>query len=126
MAVPVDCGARNENKRDTGDLMLTASDQCFIERLETKVHVVAGASARPPGYKNFPEPTFLPHSSLPWKYSKPAKHKAMSALAEAFLLHQNIPLGVSCSWFLDFIYLHQQHLDTLRMSDLWVVWTIPN
>jgi len=39
MAVPVDCGARNENKRDTGDLMLTASDQCFIKRLYVRVHV---------------------------------------------------------------------------------------
>ena len=39
MSVPADCGARNENKRTTVDLMLAGPDQYFIERLDIRVHV---------------------------------------------------------------------------------------
>jgi len=47
MTVPADCGARHENKRNTGDLMLAAPDQCFVKRLDIKVHV-GSWYARPP------------------------------------------------------------------------------
>jgi len=88
--------------------MLAASDQCFIQRLEINVHV-GSWSERPRGDKIFPGPTFLPHSSLPWKYSKPAQHEAMSPLSAAFFLHQKLSMAVLCPGFLDFVYVLKTH-----------------
>ena len=53
MAVPGDCGARNRNKRDSGDLMLTASDQCFIKSLYVRVHVSRWSERSPSPVSNF-------------------------------------------------------------------------